>query len=157
MAASAIVFRDTLISVIPAGVRHQHEVVADGGVIRGSLISVILVGVPLMSRKWCCSRRQSPTTASYPLFRQAFASRRGYYVQPGDWGHSPQRYIPHSSFCFCDIQEITSLQTTDARSYSKCVAASVRYAGTWTGSMCLQFRTSSDGKWLRNCNYKNNV
>jgi len=55
MAAGATVFRDTLISVIPAGFR----VVADGGVIRGSLISVILAGVPLTSRKWRRSRRQT--------------------------------------------------------------------------------------------------
>jgi len=34
--------------------RHRHEVVADGGVIRDSLISVILAGVPLTSRKWRC-------------------------------------------------------------------------------------------------------
>jgi len=34
--------------------RHRHDVVADGGVIRGSLISVILAGVPLTWR-----RRQS--------------------------------------------------------------------------------------------------
>jgi len=39
--------------------RHQHYVVADGGVIRGSLISMILAGVPLTSRIWRRSRRQS--------------------------------------------------------------------------------------------------
>jgi len=50
--------------------RHRHYVVADGGVIRGSLISVILAGVPLTSQKWRRSRR----------------------------GHTPQRYISHSSF-----------------------------------------------------------
>ena len=101
MAAGATVFRDTLISVIPAGVSRDvtdFYVVADGGVIRGSLISVILEAVPLTSRKLRRSRRQS---------------------------HPPQRYIPHSSSCFCDLQEITSLQTTVARSYSKCVALSV--------------------------------
>jgi hypothetical protein len=43
----------------------------------------------------------------------------------GRRGHPPQRNILHSSFCFCDLQEITSLQTTVARSYSKCVALSV--------------------------------
>ena len=39
--------------------RHRHDVVADGGVIRGSLISVILAEVPLTSRKWRYSRGQS--------------------------------------------------------------------------------------------------
>jgi hypothetical protein len=38
--------------------RHRHDV-AKGGVIRGSLISVNLAGVPLKSRKWRRSRRQS--------------------------------------------------------------------------------------------------
>jgi hypothetical protein len=65
---------------------------------------------------------ESSATASYPLFRRVFASRHGYYVQPG---HPPQRYIPYSNSCFCDLQEITSLQKTVARSYSKCVALSV--------------------------------
>jgi hypothetical protein len=32
--------------------RHRHYVVAAGGVICGSLISVILAGVPLTSRRW---------------------------------------------------------------------------------------------------------
>jgi len=39
--------------------RHRHDVVADGGVIRGSLISVIIAEFPLMSQKWRRSRRQS--------------------------------------------------------------------------------------------------
>jgi hypothetical protein len=38
---------------------HRHYVVAEGRVIRGSLISVILVGVPLTSRKLHSSRRKS--------------------------------------------------------------------------------------------------
>jgi len=45
--------------------RHRHYVVADGGVIRGSLMSVILAGVPLTSRKLRRSRRQS-----HPLQRR---------------------------------------------------------------------------------------
>jgi hypothetical protein len=40
---------------------HWHEVVANGLVIRGSLISVILAGVSLTSRKWRHSRRQRHT------------------------------------------------------------------------------------------------
>jgi len=91
--------------------RHRQDV-ADGGVIRGTFMSVILAGVPLTSRKWRCSRRQShppqrhipysggcsrhvtditfkratgpSATASYPLFWWVFASRHGYYVQAGD-------------------------------------------------------------------------
>jgi hypothetical protein len=60
--------------------RHRHYVVADGGVIRGSLISVILVGVPLTSRKLRCSRRQS---------------------------HPPQRRIPYSGGCSRHVTDIT--------------------------------------------------
>ena len=60
--------------------RHRHYVVADGGVIRGSLISVILEGVPLTSRKWRRSRRQS---------------------------HPPQRCISYSSGCSRHVTNIT--------------------------------------------------
>jgi hypothetical protein len=51
--------------------------------IRGCLISVILAGVPLTSRKLHTSRRQSSAAASYPLFWWVLASRHGYYVLPG--------------------------------------------------------------------------
>jgi hypothetical protein len=44
--------------------RHWHEVVADGGVIRDSLISVILAGVPLTSRKWRCGTAVAATTTT---------------------------------------------------------------------------------------------
>jgi len=57
---------------------HQHYIVADGGVIRGSLISVILAGVPLMSRKLRRSRRQS-----HPLQRR-IAYSSGYSCQVTD-------------------------------------------------------------------------
>jgi hypothetical protein len=59
--------------------RHRHYIVADGGVIRGSLISVILAGVPRTSWKWRCSRQQS---------------------------HSPQRHIPYSSGCLRYVMDI---------------------------------------------------
>ena len=45
--------------------RHRHYVVADGEVIRGSLISVILAGVPLTLRKWSHSRRQPQRSIPY--------------------------------------------------------------------------------------------
>jgi hypothetical protein len=62
--------------------RHRHYVVADGGVIRGSLISVILAGVPLTFRKWRCSRRQ------------------------------PQRRIPYSGGCSRHVMDITFNRAT---------------------------------------------
>jgi hypothetical protein len=58
---------------------HRHDV-ADSGVIRGSLISVILVGVPLTSRKWRHSRQHS---------------------------HWPQRHISYSGGCLRHIMVIT--------------------------------------------------
>jgi hypothetical protein len=65
--------------------RHRHYVVADGRVIRGSLISVILAGVPLMSRKWRRSRLQS---------------------------HPPQRRIPYSGGCSRHVTDITLNRAT---------------------------------------------
>jgi hypothetical protein len=58
---------------------HQHYVVADGRVICGSHISMILAGIPLMSRKLRHSRRQS---------------------------HPLQRRIAYSSGCSCHIMDI---------------------------------------------------
>jgi hypothetical protein len=129
MAAGATVFCDTLISVVPAGVRvtspklrcrwrrsHPRQpfirdssgsspyVVAGDRVIRNSVLSFILLGVRFASR----------------ILRST-----------GRRAHPPQRYISHSSPCFCGLQEITSSQTTVARSYSKCVALSVMCTIRW--------------------------
>jgi len=112
--------------------RHRHYVVADGGVIRGSLISVIVAGVPLTWRKWRCSRRQSHS----PQRRIPYSGGCSRHVTDITFNRATgpfatALYIPHSSFCFCDLQEITSLQTTVARSYSKCVALSAMCTIRW--------------------------
>jgi hypothetical protein len=65
--------------------RHRYYVVADGGVIRGSLISVILAAVPLTSRKLRRSRRQS---------------------------HPPQCRIPYSGGCSRHVTDITFNRAT---------------------------------------------
>jgi hypothetical protein len=65
--------------------RHRHYVIAGGGVIRGTLISVILAGVPLTSRKWRCSRWQR---------------------------HQPQRRIPYSGGCSRHVTDITFNRAT---------------------------------------------
>jgi len=65
--------------------RHRHYVVADGGVISSSLISRILTGVPLTSRKLRRSRRQS---------------------------HPLQRGIPYSSGCSRHVTDVTSNRAT---------------------------------------------
>jgi hypothetical protein len=49
----------------------------------------------------------------------------------GRRAHPPQRYITHSSSCFCGLQKIASLQTTVVRFYSKCVALSVMRTIRW--------------------------
>jgi hypothetical protein len=129
MADGEYVFRDTLISVVLAGVRvtsptlrchwrwslprqiyirkssgSSPYVLADDRVFRYSVLSLILVGVCVTSR----------------ILRST-----------GRRAHTPQRYIPHSSSCFCGLQEIMSLQATVVRSYSKCVALSVIRAIRW--------------------------
>jgi hypothetical protein len=103
--------------------RHRHDVVADGGLTdhpRQPYIRDSSGGVPLTLRKWCRSRRQSHP----PQCRIPYSSGCSRHVTAITWrrGHPPQRYIPHSSSRFCDLQEITFLQTTVACSYSKCVA-----------------------------------
>jgi len=97
--------------------RHRHNVVADGGVIRVSLISAILEGVPLTSRKLHRCRRQS---------------------------HPPQLRIPYSGGCSDHVTDITFNRA--AGPSTTALYLSFQHAGTWTGSMCLQFGTSSDGK-----------
>jgi hypothetical protein len=143
MAADATVFRDTLTSVLPAGVRetsptlrcrwrrsHPRQsyirdssgsspyVIADDRFIRQNVLSLILVGVRVTSR----------------ILRST-----------GRRAHPPQRYIPHSSSCFCGLHEITSMQTSVARSYSKCVALSVmhtiRFSTNFVVSGCLFLRS----------------
>jgi len=110
--------------------RHRRAV-ADGGVIRGTLISVILAEVPLTSRKWRRSRRQSHP----PQRRIPFSGGCSRHVTDITFiratGPSATALYPSSGSCFCDLQEITSLQTTVARSYSKCVALSVLRTIRW--------------------------
>jgi hypothetical protein len=141
--------------------RHRHYVVADGEVIRGSLISVILTGVPLTLRKWRCSRRQS---------------------------HQPQRHIQHSGGCSRHVTDITfnraagpsttalylSFQhlflcptgnhvlADDSCAFLLQVCCTVSNAcdtlGRERDSRVYNSEPHYTGrKWLRNCNYTNNV
>jgi hypothetical protein len=110
--------------------RQLHDV-ADGGVFRGSLISVILAGVPLTSRKCRRSRRQRhPPQCRIPYSAGVRVTSR-ILRSIGRRRLTPQRYIPHSSSCFCALQEIAFLQTTVARSYSKCVVLLVMRTIRW--------------------------
>ena len=81
--------------------RQWRGVVADGGVIRGSLMSVTLAVVPLTSRKWHCSRRQN---------------------------HPPQRRIPYSGGCSRHVADITFNRATGPSAtalYPSCFLAPV--------------------------------
>jgi hypothetical protein len=108
---------------------HQNHVVADGWVIRGSLISVILAGVPLTSRKWRRGRRQSHTPQR-PIPYSGACSR---HITDITFNRATGPYATalYPSFCLCYLHEITFLQTTLARSYSKCVALSVMRTIRW--------------------------
>jgi len=108
--------------------RHRHDVVADGGVIRGSLISVILAGVPLTSRKW---RRTDDRVIRHSVISLIPVGVRVTSRILRSTGRRGQRYIPNSSSCFYDLQKITFLQTTVAPSYSRCVALSVMRTIRW--------------------------
>jgi hypothetical protein len=141
--------------------RHRHYVVAGGGVIRGSLISAILVGVPVTSRKLRRSRRQS---------------------------HPPQRRIPYSGGCSRHVTDITFNRATGPSVTA--LYPSFQLLFLWPpgnhvladGScafllqVCCTVGNAYDTlgrerdpcvynselhqvgrKWLRNCNYTNNV
>ena len=141
--------------------RHRHYVVADCGVIRGSLMSVVLAGVPLTSRKLHRSRRQS---------------------------HPPQRRIPYSGGCSRHVTDITfnraagpsatalypSFQlmfwwptenhvlADDSCAFLLQVCCAVGNANDTLGrerNPCVyNWEPHQTGrKWLRNCNYTNNV
>jgi hypothetical protein len=75
---------------------HRHYVVADCGVIRGSLISVNLAGVPLTLRKWRRSRWQS-----HPLrHRIPYSGRCSRHVTniTFDWVTGPSATALYPSF-----------------------------------------------------------
>jgi hypothetical protein len=109
---------------------HLHDI-ADGGVIHGSLILVILAGVSLTSWKWHCNRWQSHPPQLVSLIPAGVHVTSWILRSTGRRGYPPQHYIPPSSSCFCDLQEITSSQTTVAHSYFKCVALLVMHTIRW--------------------------
>jgi hypothetical protein len=132
---------------------HGHNMAAGANVFRNTLISVIPADVHVTSPTWRCRRRRShprqpyigdssgsfSNVAEMTVIRHSVVSLipAGVCVtlrilrSTGRQDYPPQRYIPHSSSCFCDLQKITSLQTTVARSYSKCVALSLMRRISW--------------------------
>ena len=77
---------------------HRHYVVADGRVIRGSLIFTILAGVPLTSRKLHrCIRKSHPPQLRFP-YSGGCSRHVTDTMFNGRRGHPPQRYIPAPVF-----------------------------------------------------------
>jgi hypothetical protein len=141
--------------------RHRHYIVADGGVIRGSPISAILAGVPLTLWKLHCCRRQShppqlrilysggcsrhvtditfnraaglSTTALYLSFQHLFLCPTGNNVLTSN----------SCAFLLQVCCTVGNVYDTLGREHDTCVYNSELHQ---TGR-----------KWLRNCNYTNNV
>ena len=108
----------TLLTTVGSGCRILGTKWLPAWVIRDSVISVILAGVSVTSRKWRCSRRQfrvlweSSGTALYPWFLLVLVWRRGNDVVADDSfvfceSHPRQRYIRDSCWCECDVAEMT--------------------------------------------------
>jgi hypothetical protein len=140
---------------------HRHYVAADGRVIRSSIISATLAGVPLTSPKLHHCRRQS---------------------------HPPQLHIPYSGGCSRHVTDITFNRA--AGPSTTALYLSFQHPFLWpTGNhvlvddscaflhqVCCSLGNAYDTlgcerdpcvynsephqtgrKWLRNCNYTNNV
>jgi hypothetical protein len=85
---------------------NQNDIAA-GGVIRSSLISVILVGVPLTWRKWRCSRWQShPPQCRIPYYGGCLHHVMDMTFNQA-MGRSATALYPSFYLLFCDLQEIT--------------------------------------------------
>jgi len=141
--------------------RHWHYVYAGGGVICGSLISVILVGVPLTSRKLHRSRRQShPPQRRIPYsggsLRHVMDSMFNRAAGPSATALHPsfqllflwptENHVLADDSCMFLLQVCCTLGNaydTLGREQDPCVYNSEPYQ---TGR-----------QWLRNCNYTNNV
>jgi len=133
-------------------------IVADSGVIRGSLISVILAGVPLTLQKLRCSRRQPQrhipypgrcsghvmditfnratgpsTTALYPSFQLPFLWSTGNHVLAED----------SCTFLLQVCSTVGNVYGTLGCERDPCVYNSEPH--------------QKGRQWLRNCNYTNNV
>jgi hypothetical protein len=114
-----------LLGPFSLGAAHGDKMVAVATVFRDTLISVVLAGVRVTSPTLRCRWRRSHPRQSYirdssgsspyvlakdrvlrysvlSLILVEFASHHGYYVQPGDGPirHSVIQRIPYSSSCF---------------------------------------------------------
>jgi len=141
--------------------RHRHYVVADGGVIRGSLISVILVGVPLTSRKWRRSRRQShPPQCHIP-----YSGKRSRHVTDIMFNRAtgPSATALYPSF------QLLFLWPTGNHVLADDSCAFLLQVCCTVGNACDTLGRERDPcaynsephqtgrKWLRSCNYTNNI
>jgi hypothetical protein len=141
---------------------HRHYVVADGGVIRDSSGSF-----PNVMEITSWQTTESSATAlclNGPWCLLLLADVRvtsRILRSTGRRSHPPQCYVSHSCFCFCELQEITSLQTTVSRSYPKVfctVGNAYDMLGRERDSRVYNSEHHQTGrKWLRNCSYTNKV
>jgi hypothetical protein len=141
--------------------RHQHYVVADGRVIRGSLISAILAGVSLTWRKLHCSRRQSHP----PQLRIPYSGGCLRYVTDItiNWAAGPSVTALYLSFQHLFLWPTGNhVLADDSCAFLLQVCCSLGNAYDMLGrerDPCVYNSEphQTGRKWLRNCNYTNNV
>jgi len=141
--------------------RHQHYVVADGGVIRGSLISAILAGVSLTSRKLHRSRRQSHP----PQLRVSYSGGCSRHVTDITFKRAAG---PSTTALYLSFQHLflwppgNHVLADDSCAFLPQVCCSLGNAYDTLGregDPCVYNSEphQTGRKWLRNCNYTNNV
>jgi hypothetical protein len=141
--------------------RHGHYVIAGGGVIRGSLISVILAGFPLKSRKLRRSRRQSHP----PQRRIPYPGGCSRHVTDSTfkWAAGPSPTALHPSFHLLFLWPTDNHVLPDdscAFLLQACCTLGNAYGtlGREQDPCVYNSEPHQTGRqWLRNCNYTNNV
>jgi hypothetical protein len=141
--------------------RHRHYVIAGGGVIRGGLISVILMGVPLTSRKLRRCRQQSHA----PQLRIPYSDGCSRHVTDStfNWVAGPSATAIHPSFQLLFLWPTGNHVLADdscAFLLQVCCTLGSAYdtLGRERDPCVYNSEPHQTGRqWLRNCNYTNNV
>jgi hypothetical protein len=139
--------------------RHRHYTVAGGGVIRGSLISVILAGVPLTSWKLRHSRQQS----HLPQCRIPYSGGCSHHVTNStfNWAAGPSATALQPSFQLLFLwPKENHILADDSCVFLLQVCCTVGNAYDMLGrerDPCVYNSEphQTGRKWLRNCNYTN--
>jgi hypothetical protein len=138
--------------------RHRHYVIAGGGVIRSSLICVILAGVPLTSRKLRRSGRQSRP----PLCRIPYSGGCSRHVTDSTFNLAagPSATALHPSFQLLFLWPTENhVLADDSCAFLLQVCCTLGNAYDTLGRERLYNSEPHQKRrqWLRNCNYTNNV